>query len=56
MSQSNLMNRYDASTRVVKLPVFWRTAYQATEWVSGILMVGFAALYVIAKMKKKEDK
>ena len=56
MSQSNLMNRYDASTRVVKLPVFWRVAYQAAEWTSGILMVGFAALYVIAKMKKKEDK
>lgn len=56
MSQSNLMNRYDASTRVVKLPVFWRTAYQAAEWGFGALMVLFAVLYVVAKLKKKEAK
>ena len=56
MSQSNLMNRYDASTRVVKLPVFWRTAYQAAEWAFGALGVLFAVLYVVAKLKKKEAK
>ncbi len=56
MSQSNLMNRYDASTRVVKLPVFWRTAYQAAEWTFGALGVLFAVLYVVAKLKKKEAK
>ncbi len=56
MSQSNLMNRYDASTRVVKLPVFWRTAYQAAEWGFGALMVLFAVLYIVAKLKKKEAK
>ena len=56
MSQSNLMNRYDASTRVVKLPVFWRTAYQTAEWGSGALAALFFILYVVAKLKKKEEK
>ena len=57
MSQSNLMNRYDASTRVEKLPVVWRTAYQTAEWGFGALCVLFAALYVVAKLnKKKEEK
>ena len=55
MSQSNLMNRYDASTRVVKLPVFWRTAYQAAEWGFGALGTLFLILYVVAKLKKKEE-
>ncbi len=56
MSQSNLMNRYDASTRVEKLPVFWRTAYQSAEIGSAVLMAGFAILYLIAKTKKREEK
>lgn len=54
MSQSHLMNRYDATTRVVKLPTWWRTSYQAAEIVSGVLMVGCIALFVISK--KKEEK
>ena len=56
MSQSNLMNRYDASTRVVKLPVFWRTAYQTAEYGFGALMVCSAVLYLVAKLRKKEVK
>ena len=56
MSQSNLMNRYDASTRVVKLPVVWRTAYQAAEYAFGALMVCSAVLYLVAKLRKKEEK
>ena len=55
MSQSNLMNRYDASTRVEKLPVAWRTAYQAAEWGFGALGVLFAILYVVAKLNKKKE-
>jgi len=56
MSQSNLMNRYDSSTRVVKLPTSWRTAYQAAEIVTGVLLAGFTVLYLIAKFRKKEEK
>ena len=56
MSQSNLMNRYDASTRVVKLPVIWRTAYQAVEYGSAALMACFAVLYLLAKLRNKEGK
>ena len=56
MSQSNLMNRYDASTRVVKLPVIWRTAYQAAEYGSAALMACFAVLYLLAKLRNKEGK
>ena len=56
MSQSNLMNRYDPSTRVVKVPVVWRTAYQAAEYTTGALMCLFAVLYVVAKLRKKEAK
>ena len=56
MSQSNLMNRYDPSTRVVKVPVMWRTAYQAAEYTTGALMCLFALLYIVAKLRKKEAK
>ena len=56
MSQSNLMNRYDPSTRVVKLPVSWRTAYQTAEYAFGALMVCSAVLYLVAKLRKKEVK
>jgi beta-glucosidase len=56
MSQSNLMNRYDASTHVVKLPVFWRTAYQNVEAASGAMMAAFAFLYLVNKLRKKEGK
>lgn len=56
MSQSNLMNRYDASTRIVKLPVFWRTTYKAVQICTGILLLLFAVLYVMAVTKKKEEK
>ncbi|MBR0179926.1 MAG: hypothetical protein IJQ03_05755, partial [Firmicutes bacterium] len=56
MSQSNLMNRYDPSTRVVKLPVVWRTAYQTAEYGFGALMVCSAVLYLVAKLRKKEEK
>lgn len=56
MSQSNLMNRYDASTHVVKLPVFWRTAYQTVEYASGALLACFAVLYLVSKLRKKEGK
>ncbi|MGX8698635.1 MAG: glycoside hydrolase family 3 N-terminal domain-containing protein, partial [bacterium] len=56
MSQSNLMNRYDESTRVEKQQVFWRTAYQGVQICSGVLLAASLVLYVVAKMKKKEDK
>ena len=56
MSQSNLMNRYDPTTRVVKLPVVWRTAYQTAEYAFGALMVCSAVLYLVAKLRKKEEK
>ena len=55
MSQSNLMNRYDASTRVEKLPVAWRTAYQVAEWGFGILCALFAVLYVVSKLNQKKE-
>ncbi|MBO7365037.1 MAG: glycoside hydrolase family 3 C-terminal domain-containing protein [Lachnospiraceae bacterium] len=56
MSQSNLMNRYDATTHVVKLPVFWRTAYQAAEIGFGVLFALFTVLAVISRLKNKEAK
>ena len=53
MSQSNLMNRYDPTTQVVKVPVFWRTAYQAAMYGSLALMVLFILLYLVAKLRKR---
>ncbi|MBQ1490333.1 MAG: fibronectin type III-like domain-contianing protein, partial [Blautia sp.] len=53
MSQSNLMNRYDETTRVVKVPVFWRTAYQAAKIGSGALLALFFIFYLVAKFRKE---
>jgi len=51
------MNRYDSTTHVEKLPVAWRTAYQAAEIGFGVLMAVSAVMYVLAKVKtsKKEE-
>ena len=54
MSQSNLMNRYNETTKLVKQPVFWRTAYQAAKIASVALMVIFILLYLVAWLKGKK--
>ena len=55
-SVSNLMNRYNATTRVESRMTWWRAAYYAAAGVSAVVMVGSAAMYVLSfKDKKKEE-
>lgn len=55
-SVSNLMNRYNATTRVESQMTWWRAAYYAAAGVSALVMVGSAAMYVLSfKDKKKEE-
>lgn len=55
-SVSNLMNRYNATTRVESQMTWWRAAYYAAAGVSAVVMVGSAAMYVLSfKDKKKEE-
>lgn len=55
MSQSNLMNRYNSTTRIEQTNTWWRTAYKALIGVSGVLMVVSAGLYVVGGRKRKES-
>ena len=54
--QSNLMNRYNASTHVVWQMTSWRAAYIAAITVTAVLTAGMIALYVISVVKTKEGK
>ncbi len=54
-SQSNLMNRYNASTRVVPQMTWWRATSIATIVVTGGLMLGSIAMYVLCFKKTKEE-
>lgn len=56
MSQSNLMNRYNSTTRIVETSTWWRTAYKSAIGVFGALTVLFAVLYVLDTRKKSEVK
>ena len=51
LTESNLMNRYNSTTRIESRMTWWRAAYYSLAAVSGILMVLFAALYVISARK-----
>ena len=54
IASSNLMNRYNATTHVVKLNTWWRTAYYTAIGVTAALTVLFAVLYILSARKKEE--
>ena len=54
IASSNLMNRYNATTHVVKLNTWWRTAYRTAIGVCAALTAIFAVLYILSKRKEKE--
>lgn len=56
LSQSNLMNRYNSTTRIQQTFTWWRGAYVGLIAVSGILMVGGTVMYIKNKRGKKEEK
>ena len=53
IASSNLMNRYNATTHVVKLNTWWRTAYYAAIGCTALLTALFAVLFVLSKKKKE---
>ncbi len=57
LSRSNMMNRYNSTTKVVRQMTWWRGAYYGMIAVSGILLIVCFVLYVLAdrKSRKKEE-
>ncbi len=55
LSCSNLMNRYNETTHVVKLNTWWRTAYRSAIGVTAALTALFAILFVLAKKREKKE-
>jgi len=53
-SESHLMNRYNATTRVESRMPWWRALYIGLEAGSAVLMVACAAMYVLSTVKRKE--
>ncbi len=56
MSRSNLMNRYNSTTRIEQNMTWWRALYMGIEAGSGILTVLFAVLFILMGRKAKEAK
>ena len=54
MAHSNLMNRYNSTTRIVQSMTWWRAAYIALIAVSGVLTVACGAGYVFSVRKKSK--
>lgn len=54
-SQSNLMNRYNSTTRIQQNMTWWRVAYGAVIGVSGVLALGSAALFVFSAKRKEME-
>ncbi len=53
LSQSNLMNRYNSTTTIEQVMVWWRVAYYAAIGVSAVLMVVCFIVYLTAGKKKE---
>lgn len=53
--QSNLVNRYNASSHLESQMTWWRAVYIVAIVVSAILTVAAVVLYVLSAIKKKED-
>lgn len=51
LTESNLMNRYNSTTRIESQMTWWRAIYYAVAAVSGILTALFAAMFVLSCLK-----
>jgi beta-glucosidase len=54
-AQSNFMNAYNSSSHVEWQMTWWRGAYIGGISVFGILMLGFATMYILSTKKAKKD-
>ena len=54
-SQSNLMNRYSASTRVVWWMTWWRALYISLIVVFAVFTAAGIALYAASVLKSKKE-
>ncbi len=54
-AQSNLMNRYSASTRVVWQMTWWRALYISLIVVFGVATAGGIAMYALSVVKGKKE-
>lgn len=55
MSQSNLMNRYNSTTRIVQTMTWWRGAYMGLIGVCGTMTLVFGVLFVLSKKRKEKE-
>lgn len=56
MSQSNLMNRYNSTTRIESQMTWWRGAYISAISTTAVLMMLCIVLFVMSKRKEKGEK
>lgn len=55
LSQSNLMNRYNSTTRIVQTMTWWRGIYMGAIGVSGLLTLICAVLYVVSRKRRERE-
>ena len=55
LSRSNLMNRYNATTRIKQNMTWWRGLYIGIGSASAVLMILFALLYIRKNRTAKEE-
>lgn len=55
MSQSNLMNRYNSTTRIEQQMTWWRMLYIAIAGVSAVLTLGSFAFFVLSTRRKESE-
>ena len=48
LSRSNLMNRYNATTRIKQNMTWWRGVYMAIDIVAGVALAACLTLYILA--------
>ena len=56
ISRSNLVNGMSATAKVIHTTPWWQNALTGATIGTGVLTAGFAALLVLSKLKKKEEK
>jgi beta-glucosidase len=55
LSRSNLMNRYNSSTRNVKQMTWWRSTYYGAIAGTGLLTLIFLFLYLLSVKKNNKE-
>lgn len=55
IARSNIMNRYNSTTRAISQMTWWRAAYIAAISTTAVLTTAFATCYVVGVIKDKKE-